>query len=66
MFQERDLVVPYYVVHEEMRKAMYHDILKDETREFLSMSKYRTLEDMIAWAREQEINLGTVRKRKSV
>ena len=52
MFRERALLVPQYVADEEMKKAGYHDMLKDEIRQFVSMSSYRTLEDMITRARE--------------
>lgn len=41
-------------------------MLKDEIQEFVSMSSCRTLEDMIARAREREIDLETVRKRNQV
>ena len=51
---------------EEIKKANYHDMLMDSIWEFVSMSSFKTLEDMIAWAREHEIYLETVRKKKSV
>ncbi|KAL7585243.1 hypothetical protein Lser_V15G45405 [Lactuca serriola] len=66
MFRDRAFLVPQYVASEEMKKARYHDILKDEIREFLSMSSCNTLDDMIDQAHEQEIELETMRKRKSV
>lgn len=49
-----------------MKKAKYHDMLKDEIREFMSMSRCRTLEHIIARAREREIDLETMKKMKSV
>ena len=56
-FKERDLLVPQYVVNEEMKKAMYYDMLRGHIREFVSLSSYKTLEDMIAKARDWEIEL---------
>lgn len=41
-------------------------MLKDEIREFVSISSCKTLEDMIAQDREQEIDRESVRKRKSI
>ena len=66
MFRERDLLVPQYVVDKEIKKERYHDMMKDEIREFVSMSSCWTLEEKIAMAREWEIYLETVRKRRSV
>lgn len=47
-------------------KSLYHDMLKDEIWEFVSMSTCKTLDDMIGWAREQDIDQETQTKRKSV
>lgn len=63
---KRDLLVPQYLVADKTKKALYHDISKDEIWEFMSLSTCKTLEDMIAWYCEREIDLETVRKRKSV
>ena len=41
-------MVPQYMAYEDMKKAKYYDMMKDETQEFVSLSNYRTLEDMIA------------------
>lgn len=41
-------------------------MLKNEIQEFVSMSSCRTKDDMIARDRECEIDLDTMRKRKSV
>lgn len=49
-----------------MKKARYHDMLKDEIQKFMSMSIYNTLDNMIARAWEWEIDLDTLRKRNSV
>lgn len=49
-----------------MKKSWYHDMFKFEMREFMSMSRCKTLDDMIAWACKREIDLETVRNRKLV
>lgn len=54
------------MVNEDMKKAKYHDMLKDEIREIVSMSSYRNLEDIIMTTRERKIDLKIVRKRKLV
>lgn len=66
MFRWRALLALRYVADKEMKKVRYHDMLKDEIWEFVSMFSYRNLEDMIARAREWEIDPETMRKRKSV
>lgn len=60
------MLVPLYVADEKMKKARYYDMLKDEILTFVSMYSYKTMEDMIAGDREREIDLETIRKRKSV
>ena len=57
MFRERALLVLQYIVNEEMKMSRYHDMMKDKIREFFSMSTCRTLEDVIAWAHEREIDM---------
>lgn len=42
LFSEKALLVLQYVVDEEMKKERYHDMSKDEIREFFSMSSCRT------------------------
>ena len=39
-------------------------MLRDDIREFVSFSAYRTLEDMITRAQEKEIDLEHLEKRK--
>lgn len=63
-FRERGLLVPLYAINEEMKKNRYHDILRADIQDFVSFSTCRTLEDMIARAREREINLEHLRKMK--
>lgn len=65
-FRERVSLISQYVSDKEMKKDRYHDMLKDEIREFVSMSSYKTLDDMIPWAYKQEIDLETVKKIKPV
>lgn len=47
-----------------MKKARYREMMRSDTRQFMSRSICKTLEDMIARAREMEINLEMERKRK--
>lgn len=54
------------MVDEEIKKAWYHDTLRNVIRELLSMPSCKTLEDMIARAHEREIDLETARKRKFI
>lgn len=56
-------MVPQYVADEDMRKTRYHDILRDDIREFVSISSHGTSEDMIARSGEQEIELDLWMKR---
>lgn len=49
-----------------MKKTRYHDMPKDEIREFVIMSSCRTLDEKIERAQEQEIDLELLKKRKSV
>ena len=37
-FRERALLVLQYAAGEEMKKVRYHDMLRDEIREFVSLS----------------------------
>lgn len=65
MFCEMALLVLQYVTDEEMKKARYHDMLRSDIREFVSISSCRTLEDMVARARERELDLEMENKRNS-
>ena len=64
-FRERALLVPQYATDEEMKKARYHEMLRSDIRQFVSRSSCKTLDDMIARARERGIDLEMERKRKS-
>ena len=64
-FRERPLLVPQYLGYEEIRKTHYHDMLRADIREHVSYSAYPTLESMIAKAREREIDLNHIRKKKA-
>lgn len=64
-FQERALLVTQYAVDEEMKKTRHHDMLRLDIREFVSNSLCLTLEIMISKAREWEINLDHIEKRKA-
>lgn len=56
-FMDMALLVLQYSVDEEMKKKRYRDMLLDDIRELVSMSSYKTLDDMIAKAQEREIEL---------
>ena len=56
-FRERASLVPQYAGDDEMRKNKYHDMLRDDIRKHVSYSACLTLEDMIARAREREIDI---------
>ena len=56
-FRERALLALRYGADDEMKKMRHHDILRDDIWEFMSISRCKTLDDMISRAREQEIEL---------
>lgn len=56
-FRGRAPLVMQYVAHEEMRKTRYHDMLRNDIREFVNMSSCITLGDMICISQEHEIEL---------
>lgn len=47
-----------------MNKTRYHDMLREDIKEFVSFSSFWKLEDMIARTREREINLENLSKKK--
>ena len=51
-FRERGLLVPHYATDKDMKKVRYHDMLRDDIREFVSLLGFKTLNDMIARARK--------------
>ena len=63
-FRERALLVPQYAGDEDMRRTRYHDMLRADIQEHVSFSACPTLDSMNARAREREIDLEHVRKRK--
>ena len=64
-FRERALLVPQYATDEEMKKTKYHDMWRDDIREFVSLPWCKNLNDMIARVCEQEIDLERLGNRKS-
>lgn len=61
------LICPKYTATEEMKTSRYKDMLCTKIREFLTATKHRTLDDMIASARRRKIKLESHnRKRKAV
>ena len=65
-FQEKGLSVPQYAGDEDMRRTRYHDMLRADIREHVSFSTCPTLDSMISSAREREIDLEHIQKRKTV
>ena len=63
-FRERAFLVLQYVADEEMKKVRYHDMLRDNIREFVSLLGCETQNDMITRAWEREIDLQHLGKRK--
>ena len=51
-FRERSLLVPQYAANEKMGKTRYHDMLREDIKEFVSFLGCKTLNDMIEKARE--------------
>ena len=56
-FREKALLVSQYAADEEKKKIRYHDMKHDDILEFVSLSRYKTLGDMISRARERETEL---------
>ena len=52
MFRERALLVPRYVMYEEIKKETYHEMLRSDIWQFMSRSICKTLDDMIVGARD--------------
>ena len=52
-FCERTILVLQYAINEKMKKMRYHDMLRDDIREFVSISGCKTLNDMISRVRDQ-------------
>ena len=51
-------------VYKEMKKTWYHDMLRDDIMEFVSILSCKTLEEMIDRDRDREIKLELRNKRK--
>ena len=64
-FRERALLVPQYASDEDMRRTRYHDMLRADVWEHVSFSACPTMDSMITRAREREIDLEHIRKRKA-
>ena len=56
-FRERELLLLSYTTDEEMKNTIYHAMLRDDIREFVSFSGSKTLTDTIEKALEREIKL---------
>ena len=57
--------MPQYVGDDEMQRTRYHDMLRADIREHVSFLASPTLGSMIARAREREIDLEHIAKRRS-
>ena len=64
-FREKALLVPQYAGDEDMSRNRYHDMLRADIREYVSFSACPNLDSMIASAREREIDLEHLWKRKA-
>lgn len=62
-FIEMGLLVWQYAGNEDMKKNMYHDMLRNDIMDFVSVSSCQTLEQTINQAQEQEIELQFWKKR---
>lgn len=49
--------ITQYTINEGMKKEKYHDMLRDDIRQFLSLSGCKTYNNMIARARERDSDL---------
>lgn len=56
-FGERDLLVMQYAMDDEIKMTRYHDMSLVNIQEFVSLQTYKTFDDMIARAREWEIEM---------
>ncbi|XP_023731847.1 uncharacterized protein LOC111879616 [Lactuca sativa] len=52
------------MANDKMKKSLYHEMLRSDIHQFVNRSSCNMLEDMIARAREREIDLKMERKRK--
>ena len=57
--------MPQYARDEDMRRTHYHDMLRADIWEHDSFSACPTMDSMISRAREREIDLEHIRKRKA-
>ena len=57
-------LVLLYVADDEIKKTKYHDVLRDDIRDFVSISGCKNLNDMIERARDLDIELETWSNRK--
>ena len=63
MFWEKALFVPQYAADEEMNKVRNLDMLGDDMREFVTISRCKSVNDMICRSPEREIDLEHLGKR---
>ncbi|KAI3701002.1 hypothetical protein L2E82_45643 [Cichorium intybus] len=63
-FNERALFFPKYAATEKMRMTRYLAMLRTDIREFVSAARHQTLNDTIAAARAQELELENQQRQK--
>ena len=63
-FWERTYLVPHHTSDERVKKVRYHDTLRNDIMEFVTVSGCESVNDMISTAREQKTDLEHIRKRR--
>lgn len=56
-FRERELFCPQYAASEEMRVTHYHNMLRKEIWEHVSISTHKTVSNLVEATRERELEL---------
>lgn len=58
-FTERALFYSQYAASKESKMNRYHDMLRTEIREFVSISEHKSLSSLVEAVRERELELET-------
>ena len=53
-FREKVMIYPHYMASEEMRMTHYHDMLRMEIQEYLSISIHKILPSLVEAVGERE------------
>ena len=51
-FRERAFLVLQHVADKEMKKTRYHDMLRDDIKEFVRFPRCKTMNDMVVRAQK--------------